>query len=338
MNRPLFLHKKKSITHTKQEVNGLNFSWILGLLLLTQQQPVPEQVPNHLTIKYEEQPIMMLDRSDLAIPLPGFPLIDDQKLQMAVNQINKQIRKEPADAFINERGQLISEQAGFELDKTAFTERLYTFFYQKGPAAYDVPLRTLYPRVDSEVLSDIRTKLLGHYVTYFNSSNKERSLNIFLSAQEINNQVVFPGETFSFNQTVGERTKEKGYMPAKIIVKGEYSEGIGGGICQVSSTLFNAVDRAGLQIVKRYSHSRRVPYVPSGRDATVSWYGPDFSFKNEYNQPILIRTKVQNGMMFVFIYSSDSINYTPKQIPSSTFRQALQPEWMETAVPQNKHL
>ncbi len=298
----------------------MKFSWILGMLLFVQQQPMPEQIPNHLTINYEQQPIMMLDRSDLAIPLPGFPLIDEHKRQLAADQVNKQVRREPVDAYINEHGQLIQEQAGVELNKTVFTERLYTFFYQNGPAVMDVPLRTVYPRVDSEILSDIRTKLIGYYVTYFNSSNKERSLNILLSAQGINNKVVFPGETFSFNQAVGERTKAKGYMPAKIIVKGEYSEGIGGGICQVSSTLFNAVDRAGLQIVKRYSHSRRVPYVPPGRDATVSWYGPDFSFKNEYNQPILIRTKVQNGMMFVFIYSSDSINYTPKQIPSSTFR------------------
>lgn len=329
----LFLHKKYSLTHTKQEVNGLKFSWILGMLLFVQQQPMPEQIPNHLTINYEQQPIMMLDRSDLAIPLPGFPLIDEHKRQLAADQVNKQIRREPVDAYINEHGQLIQEQAGVELNKTVFTERLYTFFYQNGPAVMDVPLRTVYPRVDSEILSDIRTKLIGYYVTYFNSSNKERSLNILLSAQGINNKVVFPGETFSFNQAVGERTKAKGYMPAKIIVKGEYSEGIGGGICQVSSTLFNAVDRAGLQIVKRYSHSRRVPYVPPGRDATVSWYGPDFSFKNEYNHPILIRSKVQNGMMFVFIYSSDSINYTPKQIPSSTFSQALLSNHMEAVQP-----
>jgi vancomycin resistance protein YoaR len=319
-------------------VNGLNFSWILGLLLLAQQQPVPEQVPNHLTINYEQQPIMMLDRSDLAIPLPGFPLIDDHKRQLAAEQVNKQIRREPVDAYINEQGQLIQEKAGIELNKAAFTEKLYTFFYQDGPAIMDVPLRTIYPRVDSELLSDIKTKLIGHYVTYFNSSNKERSNNIFLAAEKINNQVVFPGETFSFNQSVGERTKALGYKPAKIIVKGEYSEGIGGGICQVSSTLFNAVDRAGLQIVKRYSHSRRVPYVPPGRDATVSWYGPDFSFKNDYNQPILIRTNVRHGMMLVFIYSSDSINYTPRQIPSTSFRQALHPEKMETAMLQYKEL
>ena len=107
-------------------------------------------------------------------------------------------------------------------------------------------------------------------------------------------------------------------MPAKIIVRGEFSEGIGGGICQISSTLYNAVDRAGLKIVERYSHSRSVPYVPPGRDATVNWGGPDFSFKNNYNQPILIRAQALPGRVFVSISSSDVINYKPRHVPSAS--------------------
>src|SRR5699024_7644450 len=106
----------------------------------------------------------------------------------------------------------------------------------------------------------------GSYVTYFKETNKERSHNIRLSTEAINNHVVFPNDEFSFNEVVGERTKEKGYMKAPVIVKGELSEDIGGGICQVSSTLFNAVDLKGIQTVERYSHSRSVPYVPQGQD------------------------------------------------------------------------
>lgn len=120
-----------------------------------------------------------------------------------------------------------------------------TYFYDNRPAEIEVPRLTVYPKVDSEVLADIRTQQIGRYVTYFNSFNKERSHNISLATEAINNHVVFPGETFSFNKVVGKRTAERGYLSAPVIVKGELAEGIGGGICQVSSTLFNAVDKAG---------------------------------------------------------------------------------------------
>ncbi|MGE7054423.1 VanW family protein, partial [Paenibacillus glucanolyticus] len=166
----------------------------------------------------------------------------------------------------------------------------------------------------------IRVKPIGYYVTYFNSSNKNRSHNIALASKAIDSAVVFPGETFSFNEVVGMRTIDRGYKRAGVIVRGELSEGVGGGICQVSSTLFNAIDRAGLQIVKRYSHSRNVPYVLPGRDATVSWGGPDFVFENAYNQPILIRAYGSGGRMTVSIFSSELIEYKPRNVPSISNR------------------
>ncbi|WP_256243718.1 VanW family protein [Bacillus sp. V3B] len=299
-------------------------------MLIAQQS----QVPDDLTLIHEQEPVMTINRSDLSASMPGFgfPLVDTPKLELVANQLDKQIRKEAIDATLDDYGQIVSEQAGVELNRAVFKDHFYTYFYKKGPSNLDVPVRMLYPRVDSELLAQIKTKMIGHYVTYFNVRNKERSHNIFLAAKGINNQVVFPGETFSFNQRVGNRTKEKGYLPAPIIVKGELSEGIGGGICQVSSTLFNAVDRSGLHILQRYSHSKRVPYVPPGRDATVSWWGPDFSFKNEYNQPILIRAKVQSGMMIVLVFSSDDINVNRKQIPSMSNKLPLETEMREAST------
>jgi vancomycin resistance protein YoaR len=139
-----------------------------------------------------------------------------------------------------------------------------------------------------------------------------------LATEKINNTVVFPGEVFSFNGVVGKRTKEKGYKKAPVIVKGELSEDIGGGICQVSSTLFNAVDQAGVIILERYHHSKRVPYVPQGRDATVSWYGPDFTFRNAYNQPLLIRAKILGGQVIITVHSSDLINVKRRKVPSAS--------------------
>lgn len=297
----------------------MNFAWILGLLLVFQQQ-----TPDELTITHENVPIMTVSRSDLSSPTPGITLADMQKLTQLSDQLDRNIRKEAVDAVIDDSGHIVPEQAGIELNKDAFMEQLLSYFYQHGPSTIAVPTRRIYPRVDSEILAAINNKRIGHYVTYFNSGNKERSHNIYLAAEAIDNSVVFPGEIFSFNKTVGKRTKEKGYLSAPIIVKGEMAEGIGGGICQVSSTLYNAVDRSGMKILERYSHSKRVRYVPPGRDATVSWYGPDFTFKNEYNEPILIKAKAIHGMMVVLVFSSDEIEAKPNKIPSTEHK--LPPE------------
>jgi vancomycin resistance protein YoaR len=267
-------------------------------------------------ILHEQEPFVRINRADFSLPIIGYPFIDTDELIHLTEELDKHVRQPALNAKIDESGTIIPERAGVELNKIQFKEKFYSFYHNQNPSTIELPVRSIYPRVDSELLANIRTKLIGHYVTYFNSRNKERSHNISLAAEAIDNHVVFTGETFSFNETVGMRTKEKGYLPAPIIVRGELSEGIGGGICQVSSTLFNAVDRSGLQIVKRYSHSKRVPYVPPGRDATVSWYGPDFSFKNIYNQPVLIKAQVTGGMMAVMMFSSDDINVQPRQIPS----------------------
>ena len=291
----------------------MNFLMIIGLILAFQQQPVPDE----MTISYENEPIMTISRSDLSSPTPGFQLADMQKLDQISDQLDKQIRKEAVNAFIDDGGRIVPEQAGIELNKKAFMEQLLGYFYHNGPSSISAPIRRIYPRVDSEILATIKNKRIGHYVTYFNSGNKERSHNIYLATEAIDNYVVFPGETFSFNKIVGKRTKAKGYLSAPIIVRGEMSEGIGGGICQVSSTLFNAVDRSGMKILERYSHSKRVRYVPPGRDATVSWYGPDFTFKNEYNEPILIKARAIHGMMIVLVFSSDELEAHPNKIPST---------------------
>ncbi|MDR4435293.1 VanW family protein [Bacillus tequilensis] len=287
--------------------------WITGLLLLAQ----PSEPPDSLTVTQQGRTIATVNRENFTMPLPGTPMIDHEKYRTFIEQLNKQIYREPINAKLNNQGVIIPGRIGFKLYQQAFKEKFYTYFYGQGPSKVEVPELNIYPKVDSEMLAHISTQQLGQYVTYFNSNNKSRSHNISLSAEAIDNYVVFPNETFSFNKVVGMRTRDKGYKSAPIIVKGELSEGVGGGICQVSSTLFNAVDRAGLRIVQRYSHTRSVPYVPPGRDATVSWGGPDFRFKNQYNQPILIRAKRYGGSMIVSLYSSDVINNKLRIVPKA---------------------
>ncbi|QHW34874.1 hypothetical protein GZH47_02215 [Paenibacillus rhizovicinus] len=281
-----------------------------------EEQP-KAQAEERLSVTLRGQNVVVINRTEYASP--GFTMVDLDKFDKLVTSLEKQSYEAPRNAILNDQGGIVPDVVGHRLDQKAFTEQFFQYFYGTGSSVIDAPLMNVYPRVDRELLADIKEKPIGQYVTYYNGRNKNRSHNIRLAAQAINNTVIFPGESFSFNKVVGQRTKEKGYMQAPIIVRGELSEGIGGGICQVSSTLFNASDRAGLYIVKRYSHSRNVPYVRPGRDATVSWNGPDFVFQNRYNQPILIRAQAVPGKMYVAIYSSDVIEYKPRNVPGMTF-------------------
>ncbi|MGR9050428.1 VanW family protein [Halobacillus faecis] len=288
---------------------------ILSLCLLIAAPFIQEQ---HLSITHDGEKLLTVNREDFADEVFGKPFVDKTKTADLLKQLEKEINREPVSAKIGKAEEIIPGKPGAKVDHQTFTEEFYRYLHSTGTSTIDVPTIPAHPRVDSELLATIRTKQIGQYVTYFNKNNEERSHNIRLAAEALDSHVVFPGEVFSFNKVVGKRTVEKGYKKAPVIVKGEVSEGIGGGICQLSSTLFNSVDKAGVKILERYSHSKRVPYVPEGRDATVSWYGPDFTFKNPYNQPLLIRSKVYGGQMIVKVYSSDVINTEPNEVPDAS--------------------
>jgi len=301
-------------------------AWVLGLWFLFH----PHETADLLQIEQDGKPVAHLSREEFQLPLGGVPLVDEAKLRMYARKLESVVYRPPINATMDEQGRIIPETKGQTLNQFAFIQQFYTYFYGQGPMRTDQVYQVVHPKVDRALMEQVRQKKIGHYTTFFNPHNTNRSHNIWLAARAINNYVVLPGETFSFNLVVGKRTREKGYLQAPVIVKGELSEGIGGGICQVSSTLYNAVDRAGLHIVKRYSHSRHVPYVPPGRDATVSWYGPDFVFQNKYPYPILIRAKSQHGRMMVTIHSFPEMEHEPRNVPSAST------EWPEeNAVQKN---
>ncbi len=291
--------------------------WLSAIILLASPTNMED---DNLLVTHNNMPITSVNRNFFSIPYQGQPFIYQEMVKGFADKLEKIVYQMPINASLDEKGRIIQERAGSTLNRQRFYELFLTYYFGKGGGKMEIPIQTIYPRVDSELISQINSHKIGEYVTYFNANNEARSQNILLASNAINNYVLFPGETFSFNKVVGKRTAAKGYLTAPVIVKGELSEGIGGGICQVSSTLFNAVDNAGLKILKRYSHSKLVPYVPPGRDATVSWYGPDFSFQNEYNQPILIRTRANHGRVLIRIFSSDIINYEPKKVPSASHK------------------
>jgi len=143
-----------------------------------------------------------------------------------------------------------------------------------------------------------RTQTMGEFSTAFRTSGEARRNNIRLAAEAINGTVIAPSETFSFNQTVGERTEDRGYQVANIVVNGTFVKGVGGGVCQVSTTLYNAVLFAGLKVENAAAHSCPVSYVSYSRDCTVS-SAIDFTFTNTTDSPVYVAAEV-NGDAITF--------------------------------------
>lgn len=158
-----------------------------------------------------------------------------------------------------------------------------------------------------------RTVKLYSFTTYFDASNAERSSNIRLAASKINGTVMPAGERFSFNKTVGARTEGNGFKQAKIIEDGKFVLGFGGGVCQVSTTLYNAAILSGLEIAEYHPHSLAVSYVAPSRDAMVSGSYCDLQFVNNRSTPVYIRVKcTQSSVCCTFFGQSDGYNYSFK--------------------------
>jgi len=135
-----------------------------------------------------------------------------------------------------------------------------------------------------------KNHILSKFSTKFNSSSKARTHNMKLASKAIDNYVLHPGETFSFNEVVGYAGPQQNYQKAVIFINGKEEKAYGGGICQVSSTLYNAAMEAKLEIVERHPHSKAVGYVEKGKDAATSYGGVDLKFKNNYPFPVIINT------------------------------------------------
>lgn len=155
------------------------------------------------------------------------------------------------------------------------------------------------------------TKPLSSFITYFDGANESRSHNIRLAADKINGTVLNCGDTLSFNETVGARTEERGFKTAKIIEKGEFVEGVGGGVCQVSTTLFNAALLGGLKITEYHPHSLSVSYAAPSRDAMVSGSYFDLKMENVTGHTVYIRARTgKDFVAFDFYGRGDGAEYS----------------------------
>ncbi len=185
-----------------------------------------------------------------------------------------------------------SEIYGKTIDKEYIEESLLKY------SDFTIDIEAIKPSLYARVLKEkLFRDELSSFISTFSTATQNsynRSINIALASSEINDLILAPGETFSFNEVVGERTEQRGYQIAHVYSNGEVIDGIGGGICQVSSTLYNATLFADLEIVDRGSHQFTVGYVPLGRDATVSYGYKDYAFANNTPYPIKVEVIIKD--------------------------------------------
>ncbi|HFL3657732.1 TPA: VanW family protein [Clostridioides difficile] len=230
---------------------------------------------------------------------------DKNKLKAEMEKIAKEIDVDVKDATLDisgEKVKVIPDSDGLKMDISKSMEN-FDNQTKKGNYKNELVVKATPAKVKKEQLANIDTNL-GMYSTTFKTSQINRSINIKLATDNISNVLLMPGETFSFNKHTGKRSKENGYKSAPVIMEGEMEEDYGGGVCQVSSTLYNSVLYAGLEIVNVKNHTIPSSYVPKGRDATVADSGIDFLFKNNLKHPVYIKNYVSGNQIVCNIYGS----------------------------------
>lgn len=266
--------------------------------------------------------LIQTEYSDETIEIP----VEEAKCKdIDVEEIHKEVYKEPVDAsYTKDPFEIHASENGMDFSISVEEAKA---LITGDKESYVIPVKTLYPKVTTDQIgTEAFPNLLASYSSNYSSSNYNRSTNVALATSKINGIVLMPGKSFSYNGTVGQRTLRAGFKEAGAYVNGEVTTAVGGGICQVSSTLYNAVLRANLEVTNRTNHMFQVGYVPIGTDATVSWGAPDFQFKNNRNYPIKIVATTAGKNVYIKIfglkedndYDVEILSYRTGTIPFNT--------------------
>lgn len=227
------------------------------------------------------------------------PVITSEPDPIDIDKIHSEVYKEVKDAYYTKDPFTIyPEQKGIDFD----VESAKTLI-QEPKEQYEIQLKITNPsKTVKEIGTEAFPDLLGVCKTNYVASNKNRTTNLRLAAEKINGTVLLPGEEFSYNGVVGKRTVEAGYKNAATYSNGQVVDDIGGGICQISSTLYDAAVFANMDITVRRNHQFVTSYLPAGKDATVVWGSQDFKFKNSRKYPVRITATVSGGVATVQIW------------------------------------
>ena len=222
------------------------------------------------------------------------PVEHIEKKEIDIEAIHNEIYKEAVNAYYTTNPfKIYKEEYGRDF---AITLDQAKKLLNEDKIEYEIQLKNIKPSITvADLDSGAFPNVLSTFTTNYGTGDANRNANIALAAKSINSTVVMPGEVFSYNDLIGECSTKTGYKTATIYLNGKLSTGVGGGICQVSTTLYNAVLRANLEIVQRRNHSLGVTYVPAGQDAMVNIGTSDFKFKNNREYPIKVVAYVGTG-------------------------------------------
>lgn len=227
--------------------------------------------------------------------------------EINIEKIHNEIYTVAQNAYYEQNPfKVYQEIEGIDFDKEKAKKIL-----EESKDEYTIPLVITVPEVTINNLEiDIFPDLLGTFSTKYDLQNENRANNLTLATSKINEKIIAPGKEFSYNSIVGARTIAAGYKDAKIYSNGQVVDGIGGGICQVSSTLYNAAMFANLEIKERHNHQFVTSYVTPGRDATVAYGSKDLKFVNNRSYPIKIIATANDGILKISIYGiKENIEY-----------------------------
>lgn len=227
----------------------------------------------------------------------------------AIPKIGADIGREAKNAkFTTANGKvtIVPSQDGIGPDVDSLAISLTDKLANEGDREVELRTTRTEPEITTEKARSMGIKeRISTYTTTFDAGNGPRVKNIHLLGDSLDGKLVPPGETFSFNGTIGERTAAKGYKEANAIVNGKLVPSLGGGICQVATTLFNTIYESGMPVIERRNHSFYISSYPKGRDAAVSWGGPDLKFKNDTAQWMLISVSYTSSSVTVSLYGTD---------------------------------
>lgn len=268
--------------------------------------------------------------------IPLVPIYNGNKLQLIIDKIVNEIDFLPRNAELVLAGgkvHVVSDKIGQKVNTSQLIEMINNKLQQGFPIDLEIPVNEVAPKIKTTDVEKIDT-VIAMYTTQFDLNNLNRVRNVSLAAKSINGTLLRSGEVLSFNAIVGPRLEEFGYKEAPVFVDGKLVPDWGGGVCQVSSTLYNAALLADMSIEERTSHFRPPGYVPLGQDATVADNLLDFKFKNSLSESVYILSSINDNNLTVYILSSSNIKQPEVSIVASD-RKVLEPN---TIVKQDPNL